>query len=176
MPGCGALHCLAVCDVPWQLDSIEQAGGVRGRNPEQVQGFAKRIARSIVNGSGVANRMHKDLPDTLRGDFNGAGSVIFYRSPPPDQETDQDKALREGFENGLADGLDAQGVQTVGVEEQNTDPSQIGWYKDHHMSSVDSVDLPGGQLALVFSLTGEKGSFGIKGGSSPLPKLPIGSG
>jgi hypothetical protein len=172
----GSVDSVAVFDVPGQLDSIEQAGGVRGRNPEQVQGFAKRIARSIVNGSGVANRMHKDLPDVLRGDFHGAGSVIFYRSPPPDQETDQDKALREGFENGLADGLDAQGVQTVGVEEQSTDPSQIGWYKDHQMSSVDSVDLPGGQLALVFSLTGEKGSFGIKGGSSPLPKLPIGSG
>ena len=67
-------------------------------------------------------------------------------------------------------------MQSVGAEEQSTDPSQVGWYKDHHMSSVDSVDLPGGQLALVFALTGEKGSFGIKSGSSPLPKLPIGSG
>jgi hypothetical protein len=112
----------------------------------------------------------------MRGDYRGAEAVVFYRSPPPDQETDQDKALREGFENGLADGLNAQGVQTVGVEEQSTDPSQVGWYKDHKMSSVDSVDLPGGQLALVFSLTGEKGDFGIKNGATPLPKLPVGSG
>ncbi len=149
---------------------------MRGQGPGAVQAFAKRVARSIINGSGVANRMHKALPDTVRGDFQGAGAVLFYRSPPPDQETDQDKALREAFENGLADGLNAQGVQTVGVEEQGTDPSQVGWYKDHHMSSVDSVDLPGGQLALVFALTGEKGSFGIKDGSAPLPKLPIGSG
>jgi hypothetical protein len=44
------------------------------------------------------------------------------------------------------------------------------------MSSVDSVDLPGGQIALVYALTGEKGSYGIKDGASPLPKLPIGSG
>src|SRR3954454_22426663 len=86
----GGVDSVALFDVPGQLGSIEQAGGVRGRNPEQVQGFAKRIARSIVNGSGVANRMHKDLPDTLRGDFTGAGSVIYYRSPPPDQETDQE--------------------------------------------------------------------------------------
>jgi hypothetical protein len=172
----GAVDSVAVFDVPGQLDSIEQAGGMRGRNPEQVQGFAKRIARSIVAGAGVANRMQKDLPDSLRGDLRGAGSVIFYHSPPPDQESDQDKAVREAFENGLADGLGAQGVQTVGVEEQSTDPSQIGWYKDHQMSSVDSVDLPGGQLALVFAIAGEKGTFGIKSGSSPLPKLPIGSG
>lgn len=172
----GTVDSLSTFDVPGQLDSIEKAAGVRGRNPEAVQGFAKRVARSIVNGTGVSLRMHRALPDTMRGDYGGVGSVIFYRSQPPDQETDQDKALREAFENGLADGINAQGVQTVGVEEQSTDPSQVGWYKDHKMSSVDSVDLPGGQLALVFALSGEKGSFGVKSGATPLPKLPIGSG
>lgn len=172
----GAVDSVSEFDVPGQLDSIEKAGGVRGDNPVGVQSYARRVARSIINGGGVAARMHKSLPDTMRGNYRGAEAVVFYRSAPPDQETDQDKALREGFENGLADGLDTQGIQTVGVEEQSTDPSQVGWYKDHKMSSVDSVDLPGGQLALVFSLTGEKGSFGIKNGASPLPKLPVGSG
>jgi hypothetical protein len=172
----GAVDSVSVFDASGQLDSIEKAAGVRGRNPAAVEAFGRRVARSIVIGDGVANRMHKALPDTMRGDYNGAGSVIFYRSPPPDQEEDQDKSVREAFENGLSEGIQAQGVQAVGVEEQSTDPSQIGWYKDHHMSSVDSVDLPGGQLALVFTLTGEKGSFGIKGGDAPLPKLPIGSG
>src|SRR5436305_2100916 len=143
----GAVDSVSTFDVPSQLDAIEQAAGVRGRNPEAVQGFAKRVMRSILTGSGVSIRMQGALPDTMRGDFRGAGAVIFYRSPPPDQETDQDKALREAFENGLADGINASGEQAVGVEEQSTDPSQVGWYKDHKMSSVDSVDLPGGQLA-----------------------------
>src|SRR6266513_1254602 len=125
----GAVDSVSTFDVPSQLDSIEQAAGVRGRNPEAIQGFAKRVVRSIVNGAGVSVRMHRALPDTMRGDYRGAGSVIFYRSQPPDQETDQDKALREAFENGLSDGLKAQGVQVVGVEEQSTDPSQVGWYK-----------------------------------------------
>jgi len=172
----GAVDSVSTFDVPSQLDSIEQAAGVRGRNPEAIQGFAKRVVRSVVNGAGVSVRMHRALPDTMRGDYHGAGSVIFYRSQPPDQETDQDKALREAFENGLSDGLKAQGVQVVGVEEQSTDPSQVGWYKDQGMSSVDSVDLPGGQLALVFALGGQKGSYGVKSGATPLPKLPIGSG
>jgi hypothetical protein len=171
----GAVDSVSVFDVPGQLDSIEQAAGVRGRNPEAVQGFARRVARSIISGTGVSVRMHRSIPDAMRGDFRGAVSVIYYRSPPPDQESDQDKALREAFENGLADGLGSEGVQTVGVEEQATD-NQVPWYKDHNMSSVDSVDLPGGQLALVFALTGEKGNFGNRSGSTPLPKLPIGSG
>jgi hypothetical protein len=172
----GVVDSVSTFDVPAQLDSIEKAAGVRGRNPEAVQGFAKRVMRSILTGSGVSIRMQRALPDAMRGDFQGAGSVIFYRSPPPDQETDQDKALREAFENGLADGISAQGEPAVGVEEQSTDPSQVGWYKDHQMSSVDSVDLPGGQLALVFAISGQRGSFGVKSGATPLPKLPIGSG
>jgi hypothetical protein len=172
----GTVDSVSEFDVPNQLDSIEQAANVRGRNPEIVQGFARRVARSILNGAGVSIRMHKSLTDTMRGDYHGASAVVFYRSAPPDQETDQDKALREGFENGLADGVDSTNEQVVGVEEQNTDPSQVPWYKDHKMSSVDSVDLPGGQIALVYALTGESGSYGVKDGSSPLPKLPIGSG
>ncbi|HEX6459807.1 MAG TPA: copper transporter [Thermoleophilaceae bacterium] len=172
----GTVSSVSTFDVPSQLDSIEQAAGVRGHNPAALQGFARRVARSLVSGTGVAIRMHRSLPDAMRGDFRGAGLVVFYRSPPPDQEADQDKAMREAFENGLTDGLKSEGVQTVGVEEQGTDPSQVGWYKDHGMSTVDSVDLPGGQIALVFVLTGQKGNFGVKGGATPLPKLPIGSG
>jgi copper transport outer membrane protein MctB len=172
----GTVDSTSAFDVPNQLDAIERAAGVRGRNPAAIEGFARRVARSIVNGAGVAIRMRRALPDAMRGDFRGAGAVVFYHSPPPDQEADGDKALREAFEKGLAEGLQDQGVQTVGVEEQGTDPSQVGWYKDAKMSSVDSVDLPGGQIALVYALTGQKGNFGLKGGATPLPKLPVGSG
>jgi hypothetical protein len=172
----GAVDSVSVFDVSGQLDSIEKAGGMRGKNPAAVEAFGRRVARSIVIGDRLAKRMHNTLPDTMRGDYNGAGSVVFYHSAPPDPEDDRDKSVREAFEKGLSEGIAAQGVESVGVEEQGTDPSQIGWYKDHQMSSVDSVDLPGGQVALVFTLTGENGSFGIKNGSSPLPKLPVGSG
>jgi Copper transport outer membrane protein, MctB len=176
----GNVDSVSVFDVPGRLADLEQAAGgdgsVTAEQPNLVEAFGKRIARSIVNGTGVSVRLHRSLPDILRGDFNGAGSVAFYRSPPPDDETDANKAAREAFEKGLAEGLEAQGVQTVGVEEQSTDPSQVGWYKDRKMSSVDSVDLPGGQIALVFALAGEKGSYGIKDGATALPKLPIGAG
>jgi Copper transport outer membrane protein, MctB len=171
----GTVDSVSVFDIPSQLASIEQATGLSGQDPAVVQAFARRLARSIVAATGLAIRLHKTQPDAVRGDLHGAGPVVFYRSPPPDDQADPDKTLREAFENGLAEGLGAQGVETVGVEEQSTDPSQVGWYKDHKMSSVDSVDLPGGQLALVFTLTGQTGSYGIKDGSAPLPKLPVGA-
>ena len=157
---------MSVFDVPSQLSDLESAAGGRGElagtDPVLVKAFARRIGRSIVNAGALTAQLHKAFPDALRGDFRGARRVAYYRSPPPDNEQPGDKALREAFEEGLVGGLALGGVLTVGVEEQGTDPSQVPWYHDQQMSSVDSVDLPGGRLALVFTLDGEKGSYGIK--------------
>src|SRR3954453_1234127 len=176
----GAIDSVTPFDVPSQLNDLETAAQgkapLAGIDPELVKAFGRRIGRSLVNAGELTQQLHKALPDAFRGDFQGAASVVYYRSPPPDNEDSKDKALREAFEDGLAAGLESAGVQTVGVEEQSTDPSQVGWYGDHKMSSVDSVDLPGGQLALVFAIGGQKGNYGVKDGATPLPKLPIGSG
>jgi copper transport outer membrane protein MctB len=177
----GAIDSVSSFDIPNQLDDLETAAQGRvpspGTDPELVKQFGRRIGRSIVSAGDLTQQLHRALPDALRGDFQGATSVVYFRQPPPDKEDPKQKQLREAFEEGLASGLESTGLQTVGVEEQGTDPSQIGWYGDHKMSSVDSVDLPGGRLALVFVLNGEKGKYGIKGtADAPLPKLPIGSG
>jgi Copper transport outer membrane protein, MctB len=177
----GAIDSVSTVDVPSQLDDLETAAQGRtppvGTDPELVKQFGRRIGRSLVNAGDLTQQLHKGLPDAFRGDFQGAASVVYYRAPPPDNEDPKDKQLREAFEDGLAAGLVSVGAQVVGVEEQGTDPSQVGWYGDHKMSSVDSVDLPGGRLALVFVLNGEKGKYGIKGtADSALPKLPIGAG
>jgi hypothetical protein len=60
----------------------------------------------------------------------------------------------------------------VGVEATDTDPSQVGWYDEQVIASVDNADLAAGRLALVLVLqeavtadiTGEppEGSFGYK--------------
>ena len=51
----------------------------------------------------------------------------------------------------------------VGVEEIGTDPSQIRWYLDHRIASVDNVDRIPGRASLVFALAGEAdGHYGEK--------------
>jgi hypothetical protein len=177
----GAIDSVSSFDIPNQLDDLETAAAGRvpspGTDPELVKQFGRRIGRSLVNAGDLTQQLHRALPDAFRGDFQSASSVVYFRQPPPDKEDPKQKQLREAFEEGLVSGLESTGLQTVGVEEQGTDPSQVGWYGDHKMSSVDSVDLPGGRLALVFVLNGEKGKYGIKGtADAPLPKLPIGSG
>jgi Copper transport outer membrane protein, MctB len=176
----GSVDSVSSFDVPNQLSDLEAAAGGRGQaagtDPVLVKQFARRIGRSLVNAGPLTAQLHQAFPDALRGDLQGASAVAYYRSPPPDNESAQDKTLREAFEEGLVGGLQSAGVLTVGVEEQATDPSQVPWYKDKQMSSVDSIDLPGGQVALVFTLDGQKGSYGIKStADAPLPKLPVGT-
>jgi hypothetical protein len=177
----GAIDSVSTFDAPDQLNDLETAAQghapLAGIDPDLVKAFGRRIGRSLVNAGVLTQALHKALPDALRGDFQGAASVAYYRAPPPDNEDPKDKALREAFEEGLVSGIQSTGVQVVGVEEQSTDPSQVSWYGDHKMSSVDSVDLPGGRLALVFVLNGEKGKYGIKStADAPLPQLPVGTG
>ena len=97
---------------------------------------------------------------------------MLYRSPPDDAEGEEAARaleLREAFEDGLSDGLRD---NVIGVEALDTDPSQVGWYQDRVMPSVDNVDTTAGRLALVVlveeiglaDISGERpeGSYGYK--------------
>ena len=59
-------------------------------------------------------------------------------------------------------GLRAQDVPVVGVETTDAETSQVEWFKDHELSSVDDLDDPIGRAAVVFALAGQRGSFGVK--------------
>jgi hypothetical protein len=56
----------------------------------------------------------------------------------------------------------------VGVESSGAEPSSISFFQGNDLSSVDDVDLVGGQLATVFALLGAEGSFGVKGSADRL--------
>ncbi len=56
----------------------------------------------------------------------------------------------------------AVGVPTVGVELTGTEPSQVPWYESRNLSSVDDLDAPAGQAALVYALAGAHGAYGVK--------------
>ena len=69
--------------------------------------------------------------------------------------------MAEGRRQGAATGLDS--VSTaVGAERTDTDPSSIGFFEDRGIPSVDSVDLASGRVALVYTLDGAAGAFGVK--------------
>lgn len=166
-------------------DAVESAGGELARTavlappdaPDarragRQERLGKRIGRLIERGGTGAKRLGLDerrLTGRLAGPVD---AVVVYRHPPPEPEDDEgarELELREAFEAGVFEGLRD---NVVGVEAMDADPSQVGWYEDQVVASVDNVDLAAGRLALVLILqeaalaeiTGEppEGSYGYK--------------
>lgn len=165
--GGGSVDSVAELSLPASVRELSgQLGGRFGAAATDsgvAQRLGRRIGRSIVSGSRSARRLQDKQPDTFRGDMRGATSVVIYRDPPdPDADPDL-KKVNDAFTDGLVKAL-ADGTATaVGVEQSSTDPSQVAFYADNDLSSVDDVESPAGRIALVFALGGSDGKFGLKG-------------
>ncbi|MEA2156585.1 MAG: hypothetical protein QOE11_2725 [Solirubrobacteraceae bacterium] len=149
-----------------------RASGTRyadlARNPDLLGDYAKRIGIQIVTGGQLVANSRSALMSSLSGKLGGLDGVVLRRStdkPPADkQAADQ----LDKLEDGIARGLVSTGVNVVGIEERDSDPSYVGWYRDRDMSSVDNVDESAGQAALVFTLGGSDGAFGRRGSAQAL--------
>jgi hypothetical protein len=156
-----------------------RAGGTRyagmADNPDLLGAFAKRIGIQIVSGGRLVENSRTALMSSLSGEFGGLDGVIVRRStdkPPPDREAaDRLNTLEDGIVRGLV----ATGVNVVGIEERNSDPSYVGWYRERDLSSVDNVDESAGRAALVFTLAGSDGAFGRRGSAQALLPPVVGA-
>ena len=159
----GGVASVTVLDLPSAVAPLgDAAGGANAgltAEDERAEDLLRAIGASVAGGGTLARRLQSALPDRFRGELAAADAVAFYRAPPAAEE---EADPRTGLEAALLEGLASRGRPVVGVEESVTEPSQVPVYRDRGVSSVDSVDLVGGRLALVFALGGEEGAFGFK--------------
>ena len=132
---------------------------------DRAERLGARLGRSLARGGRLARRLENALPDRFQGDYREIDSVVVWR------ETAEERSdAADSFESALLQALVEAPRPVVGVEETGTEPSQIGFFGDHEMSSVDNVDQVGGQAALVLALDGAEGRFGVKeSAEGPLP-------
>jgi Copper transport outer membrane protein, MctB len=136
------------------------------QNDHRLRALGRRIGEAAVRGGNLAHRLAKTFPNRFSGDLGPVDAIAFYRDPAANR-TSGDQAI----EQGVIDGIRAAGHPVVGIEKSDTDPSQISFYSNQGLSSVDDVDTTGGQLALVLALAGSRGNFGFKkSADGPLPK------
>ena len=131
------------------------------QDDELIDDFGTRMGIQIVEGGKLIGEARTELLRSLSGSFGGLDGVIVARSndkPEDKQAADRLDKLQEGIVRGLVGAR----VNVVGIERRDTDPSQVGWYRDHELSSVDNTDETAGRAALVFVLVGSDGSFGRK--------------
>lgn len=162
----GKLSSVSVIRMPLDLGALAKASkGTRydrlAEDPTLVHAFGTRLGIQFTQGGDLLRGVKGTLLDQGSGSLDGADGVVIVRDEKAFDDS-ADAKVADEFERGLMRGLQVEGVPVVGVEASDADPSQVPWFKEHELSSVDDLDDPLGRAALVFALAGERGHFGVK--------------
>jgi hypothetical protein len=135
--------------------------------PEQLTELGTGLGRQLVVGGTLTEVVRGHLFSRASGSFGGLNGVIVVREQPESMGPVQ-KGRAAQLETALLSGITATRVPTVGIETTTTEPSSVSFFVANDLSTVDDVDLTAGKLAMVFSLLGAEGSFGVKGSADRL--------
>jgi len=139
------------------------------RSPDTLADVARRMGEQIVAGGGMARDERRALFASSSGALDGAEAVVLIRGAPPDDRAADDVEREDEFLQALIDGLRSFDTPVAGVERLESEPSQVDWYRERAVSSVDNVDQVAGRAALVLVLAGGgTGAYGVKPGAQAL--------
>jgi Copper transport outer membrane protein, MctB len=157
---------VAVVREPPDVDAL--AGDLEGtryarmrRRPEAVEAFGRAAGRGLVMGGGVVRRVRGQLLSRFSGRPAEVDDVVVVRDAPRSLGRREEDAT-DRLESGLLDGIRGTRLPSVGVERSDDPESSIQLFDSHDISTVDSVDLVSGRLAMVTVLLGAEGNFGVK--------------
>lgn len=178
-PAGANLRWVGVLREPPDVEGLaERAVGTRysamSIDPTLLGPFAHRVGEQLVNGGRLVTDERPELMRSFSGDLGLLDAVVIARSPERPEETAEQEGTTETLEEGIVSGLNRTDVPVVGVEQLDTEPSQIGWYRDRGLASVDSIDQLSGRAALVFALAGADGAYGLKSSAEALLPRVVG--
>jgi copper transport outer membrane protein MctB len=140
-------------------------------NPDTLTALGVGAGRQLVRGGTLPEVVRGHLFSRASGSFGALDGVIVVRDQPQDLGPVQ-RTTAGTLESALMSGITATRTPAVGVETSSADPSSISFFQGNDLSSVDDVEMTAGQVALVFSMLGAEGSFGVKSSADRLlPEL-----
>lgn len=161
-------------DVSSLLATIPRYRNKRVTRADRLDLAALKAGRALV-GRGDLGLFRDSLLARFSGSSRSIDAVVVARYPPADLSP-REAAATTALEDSLIKGLRSTGVNVVGVELSDDETSSVGYYSDQGLASVDDIDRLAGMVALVATLAGAEGSFGVKStADSLLPDLIPGS-
>jgi len=139
-----------------------------------LEPFAERIGVQLITGGRLVGAVRPELMRSFSGDLGLLDGVVVVRDPERPEEDEEQEGTTEALEDGIVRGMNRTDMPVVGIEQLDTDPSQIDWYRDRGLASVDSVDQLSGRAALVFALAGADGAYGLKSSAEALLPRVVG--
>ena len=181
----GNLATVVAVRVPLDLAGLARAAAgthyaALGESSALLERFGTLAGRQLVSGGQLVarellSRVRGSLFSAFDGQLTRLEGLVLVRAHP-DGLSAQASEAAAAFESGLLAGVSAVGVPAVGVELSKAEPSQVPWYKEKRLSSVDDLDALAGQAALAYGLAGDRGTFGAKATADTLlPTLSTGS-
>lgn len=166
-PSGGRLRFVSTLRGPLDLGAVaDAAAGTQyeriAEDPSLLDDLGRRVGTQFVQGGRLLRELREALLVGDAGELEPSEAVVVVRTPGERLEG-EDRGRMDAFVEGLLEGLQSFGTPVVGVEEVSTDPSQVTWYRDHGLASVDNVDEVAGRASLVFALAGAAdGAYGVK--------------
>jgi Copper transport outer membrane protein, MctB len=136
-------------------------------NPDALSELGTGLGRQLVLGGTLPEVVRGHLFSRASGSFGALDAVIVVRDQPEEMGPVQ-RSRANQLESALMAGITGTRKPAVGVETTASEPSSVSFFQSGDLSSVDDVDLTAGQLAMVFSILGAEGSFGVKGSADRL--------
>jgi hypothetical protein len=136
-------------------------------NPDSLTALGVGVGRQLALGGTLPGVVRGHLFSRASGNFGALDGVIVVRNQPQDLGPVQ-RTTAGTLESGLLNGITATRTPATGVETSTADPSSVSFFQGNDLSSVDDVEMTAGQLALVFTMLGAEGSFGVKSSADRL--------
>lgn len=172
------LSLVAVVREPPNAALIEAADGVSSRAREQetdpLQSYGRIVGRQIVGGGALLNRTQDELFSRLSGELGNLDAVVLARQRPEDLSP-AEEVQTDSLEAGVMAGLELTSAVVVGAERTDADPTSIEVFGARRLATVDHVNLVSGRTALVLTLLGAEGDYGVKESADQLlPDVLVG--
>ena len=127
-------------------------------DPALMDDLGRRIGIQLVQGGKLVRSLRDELFEASSGEVLGAEALVIVKT-----QADPPGEAQGAFLDALIGGVRAFDTPVVGVEDAGTDPSQIGWYGERDLPSVDNVNETAGRASLVLALAGSAaGAYGTK--------------
>ncbi|MFY9265024.1 MAG: copper transporter [Solirubrobacterales bacterium] len=126
----------------------------------QTERLGRAVGRRLARGR-ERLALRRYVFGRLSGTIDRVRLYVFARQAPKDLASQSGK-LYDAFQGGIVTGLAESVGRIVGVEATSAAPSNVDWYNEHGLSTVDDVEQSAGHYALVLLLGGAKGDYGYK--------------
>lgn len=157
------------------LDDLPERYARIRHDPDALTRIGETVGRELSGGGPVIRAIERSLFVRFSGSLRDVDGLVIARIPPELDPGDRNAA--DSFEAAILDGVAGSGTDASGAELTTTDPGTLAPFIDAGIATVDDLDLPAGEVALVYVLDGVRGNFGVKDqAGSYLPPFTRGGG